>query len=195
MSDLENLEHRMTSAMGRIRSGVETYLTEAGATINAAVTRVEALEAENAELTERLRESEAQEVTPSDAPQDEGRITDLETTLAEERAANAQLDERVQALKSMMETRLKEAEERETRRAEQMKHLDRELQRVRIVNADLRNINDQLRAAAAENITDAHLINQAMEAELFALKSDRAAEQAEVDTILAELKPMIEEAG
>lgn len=118
----------------------------------------------------------------------------LQAQLDEERFANAQLEERVKVLKDRQDTKITELETRVAAQRDQMAALDTELQRLRASSADLRDVNAQLRAAATEGVADAELINRAMMAEVEALSAQRASESAEVDAILKELKPLIEEA-
>lgn len=118
----------------------------------------------------------------------------LQSQLEEERFANAQLEERVKVLKERQDTKISELEARVSAQRDQMAALDAELQRLRASSADLRDVNAQLRTAATEGVADAELINRAMMAEVEALSAQRASESAEVDAILKELKPLIEEA-
>ena len=118
----------------------------------------------------------------------------LSAQLEEERFANAQLEERVKALKDRQDTKIAELEARVASQRDQMAALDTELQRLRASSADLREVNTQLREAASEGVAEPELINRAMMAEVEALSAQRASESAEVDAILKELKPLIEEA-
>ena len=58
----------------------------------------------------------------------------------------------------------------------------------------LRDTNEEMRGALADNVGEPHLINKAMLAELEALRADRAAEQAETHTIIAALAPLLDQA-
>jgi chromosome segregation ATPase len=118
----------------------------------------------------------------------------LEAQLEEERSANAQLEERVKALKERQDTKISELETRVSFQRDQMTALDTELQRLRASSADMREVNAQLRVAATDGVAEPELINRAMMAEVEALSAQRASESAEVDAILKELKPLIEEA-
>ncbi|SEW15389.1 hypothetical protein SAMN04488515_1306 [Cognatiyoonia koreensis] len=118
----------------------------------------------------------------------------LQARLAEEQTANAQLEERVKALKERQDGKITELEGRVTAQAEQMAKLDAELQRLRTSNADLRDVNAQLRAAATDGVAQPELINRALMAEVEALSAQRAADAAEVDAILSDLKPLVREA-
>lgn len=118
----------------------------------------------------------------------------LQTQLEEERFANAQLEERVKVLKDRQDTKIQDLEQRVSAQRDQLSALDTEMQRLRASSADLREVNAQLRAAATEGVAEPELINRAMMAEIEALSAQRASESAEVDAILQELKPLIEEA-
>ena len=117
----------------------------------------------------------------------------LQAALDEERSANAQLVERVKALKERQDTKIAELEARVAAQADQMANLDGELQRLRTSNADMRELNAQLRSAASDGSADPEMINRALVAEIDALKAQRSADASEVDAILNELKPLIEE--
>jgi monomeric isocitrate dehydrogenase len=69
-----------------------------------------------------------------------------------------------------------------------------ELQRMRRVNAALREQLESLRTAQATGVTEAGLINKAMLTELDALRAMRLTEVAEMDEILAALEPHLTEA-
>lgn len=119
----------------------------------------------------------------------------LQTQLEEERTANAQLVERVKALKERQDTKIAELEARVSAQSSQLAELDGELQRMRASHADLREMNAQLRSVATEGAAEPELINRALIAEIDALHAQRSADAAEVDAILSELKPIIEEAS
>ncbi|MBB5721716.1 uncharacterized protein (DUF3084 family) [Loktanella ponticola] len=158
MTDVTQLEQRISVAMDRIERGLGT-----------------------------MAEQAADLETGVDA-------AGLATQLDEERFANAQLEERVKALKERQDTKITELEARVIAQRDQMAALDTELQRLRASSADLREVNAQLRTAASEGVAEPELINRAMMAEVEALSAQRASESAEVDAILKELKPLIKEA-
>jgi hypothetical protein len=118
-------------------------------------------------------------------------------------ALRAQLEEE-KSLTAQLQARLRAAKEREAKGDLQEK-LDRltqdldvkglELQRMRRVNASLREQLEALRSAQTAGVTDASLINKAMLAELDALRATRLTEIAEMDDILAALEPHLTEAG
>ena len=118
-------------------------------------------------------------------------------------ALRAQLEEE-KSLTAQLQARLRAAKEREAKGDLQEK-IDRltqdldvqglELQRMRRVNASLREQLEALRGAAASGTTEPGLINKAMAAELEALRATRLSEMAEMDEILAALEPHLTEVG
>ena len=116
----------------------------------------------------------------------------LNAQLTEERTANAQLEERVKALKARQDTRIAELEARVEAQKMQVASMDAELQGLRASNADMRQMNAQLRDAVTKGVSEPELVNRAMMAEVDALQAQRSADAGEVDAILAELKPLVE---
>lgn len=150
MTDIEDLQRRLSAALARIGAGVEALPAGPDPAI------AEALEAE--------------------------------------REANAQLEERVRAIKQMQETNVArlEAEVAALRRA--VLERDGDLARLSEVNAALRGSNTALRVANAAGLADPALVNDAMQAELAALRQLQARDHAEMTEILGLLAPMLEEA-
>ena len=115
--------------------------------------------------------------------------------LEDERTANAQLTERVRALKTKSDNEMAamraQLEEGEARMAQ----LDIELQRLRRANEQLTDACAALRDANNEGVGDPHLINKAMLAELDGLRAARASDVAESSAILAALAPLLDGAG
>jgi len=159
MSDIEELEGRISAALDRIAKGIDGL------------------------------------DSPETAPEtDAVSVGDLQRQLDEERLANAQLEERVKRLKARQDTKMAALEGEVAEYRDRLAGMDRDLQRLRQVNAELRNLTGLLRAAATEGVTEAHLINKAMMAELDAVRATQAADAAEIDAVLGELRPIIEEA-
>lgn len=75
-----------------------------------------------------------------------------------------------------------------------MSRLDDDLQRMRKANEQLRSSVDALRAAAAEGVQDAELLNQATVAELEATRAAQATDAAEAHAVLARLEPLLSQA-
>jgi len=130
------------------------------------------------------------------------------TALEEEKQVNAQLEQRLESLKS------KHAEELDAQKSaldntakierlsaeaatqsQAMARLDTDVQRLRQANDLLRDSNVALREANEKGVGEPHLINKAMLAELEALRASRATATAEVSAVLAKLTPLLAEAG
>ena len=157
MSDIEELQRRITAAMDQVAYGLERL----GA-------------------------------APAAGP-DEETLRALE----EERTVNAQLQERVRALREKHEAGQAAQEALRARvdgAQEKISSLDVELQRVRRANNQLAEACKALREANAEGVGEAHLINKAMLAELEALRAARAADVAEARVILSSLMPLLDDA-
>ncbi|MFU1476345.1 hypothetical protein ACM25N_00980 [Roseovarius sp. C7] len=122
-------------------------------------------------------------------------VAQLRQELEDEKLVTAQLEERNKTLSQ----RLKELEaadgaasaERkatEAARKEALRKLDAELQSLRLANQQLRDNNAALREANQTGVVEPHLINKSMMAELNGMRAARAADEAEMKTILAELE-------
>ncbi|MCU9849692.1 hypothetical protein OEZ60_16960 [Defluviimonas sp. WL0024] len=161
MSDIAEMERRISAALERIGAGVEKARAEAEA---AAAAR------EQARTAGELREA-----------------------LEAERAANAQLTDRVRAIKEKQETMVDALEKKVARLTEQLDAAGAELHRQKRINADLTEAQRALREAAQDGVPEPEQINRSLMAELEALRAARAAEMAEMQEILSELRPLIEE--
>lgn len=174
--DIAELERRITSALERIGKGLDAF---ASAPVAAA----------SAPAAAAPPEKSARDSTALEAE-----ITKLREALEVEKTANAQLNERLKSVKdrdSLTQTQLEAKVEKMTR---QLDVQGLELQRMRKSTIQLREHLRVLHEAAAENMAEPHLINKAMLAELESLRATRHTETAEMDEILAELQPLIEEA-
>lgn len=113
--------------------------------------------------------------------------------LQAERAQTAALTAQIQQLQDAQTTGTADLTRRVETQAAQLQAMDGHLQRLRAATQQLRDLNGQLRQALTAGL-DPALIDTALAAEVEALQALRAADAAEVDAILAELKPLIEEA-
>lgn len=163
MSDISLLEGRITAALDRIRRGVE-WMDELAA---------------------------AAPTLPLDHSKTEA--DSLRARLDEERTVNAQLEERVRALKDRQDGRVAQLEAEVAESRAQLVTVDKDLQSLRHTNAELRDIAAQLREALAQGVTEPQLINRAMLAELEALRAARAVDLAEVNAVIAGLRPLLGE--
>jgi DNA repair exonuclease SbcCD ATPase subunit len=167
MSELPQLETRITAALDRIKTGLDGL-----------------------SVPEPVAVSEPEVVGP-DVDALATQVAELGAKLDEEQTANAQLEERVKLLKDRQDGKLAKLESNVDAGRARSARMDRELQRLRQVNAELRDINVQLREAVSDGVSEPHLVNKAMLAELEALRATRAADAAEMDAILQELTPII----
>ncbi len=166
MNDFAGLEQRINLALERIGAGLDALDAGALAPVAGA--------------------------GGSDGAADE-RLAELQEALESERTTNAQLTERVRAIREKQETMVGALEKKVAHLTEQVDTLTQDLQLMKKVNDELADANHALRTAAAEGIADPELLNAAMLTELQALRAARAADVAEMDDILSELKPLIGE--
>ncbi|MFN0116373.1 MAG: hypothetical protein ACKVPY_17010 [Paracoccaceae bacterium] len=122
-----------------------------------------------------------------------GEAEALREALQSEQAANQQLTERVRAIREKQETVVAALERNLARATQQLDAQGRELARLRRANDTLIAANRDLQRSAAAGIADPAAADGALRSELEALRADRAAEIAELDGILSELKPLVEE--
>jgi len=155
MSEISELERRITKALDRIRDGIASGDDGVGASDDSAA---------------------------------------LKAQLEEERTANAQLGERIRALKERHAAEIEALSSTNYGAEERHADLETALDQLRQANEALRENNAALRAALAEGVADAGMINEAMRAELESLSAQQAADAAEVEAILTELKPIVQEA-
>ena len=135
-------------------------------------------------------------------------LSEQAAALDEEKLANAQLEQRLEALKvkhqdemDAQKAALDNSDELESLRADAatqsqaMARLDMDVQRLRQANDLLRDSNAALRQANENGVGEPHLINKAMLAELEGLRAARATDSAEVSAVLAKLGPLLAGAG
>ncbi len=117
---------------------------------------------------------------------------ELQAALEQERAQNAELVERVRILKERQDTQVASLTLRAETQSKHLMKLDEELQQLRASNVQLREMNAKLRETVTTGLAP-ELHDAAVTAEIEALSAQRSADAAEVDAILEELKPLIEE--
>lgn len=151
---------------------------------------------ETAEFEARITAAldRAEQALEALSAREEGDARALKEELEAERTANAQLEERVRAIKERQDATVADLEDQVRRLRDAVGSRDGELQRMRAVNAELRLSNKALREANAEGLADADLVNTSMKSELDALRAAEAANRAEIDDILATLEPILKEA-
>ncbi len=156
MSDISELERRITAALDRAAQAMDRLGVASGAS-------------DGADAAALADELEA------------------------ERVANAQLEERVRAIKEKQETMVAGLEAQVSRLRAHVESRDGDLSRMKAVGEELRRSNGALREANASALPDAALVNASLAAELDAVQSARAADRAEMDDILATLDPVLKE--
>ncbi|NCM96298.1 MAG: hypothetical protein AUK60_08875 [Rhodobacteraceae bacterium CG2_30_10_405] len=122
-------------------------------------------------------------------------LAQARTALAEEKTANAQLIERFRAIKAREAQAVSELQARIETLTRQLDEQGQDLRRMRKAAIQLREALRAMRAAQVAGLPDPHLINKAMLAELEALRETRLGETTEMDAILAELTPLLQEVG
>ena len=140
-------------------------------------------------LASQPRQAAAASAPAGAAPSDSA----LRAQLEEEKSLTAQLQARLRAARDREAKG--DLQEKVDRLTQELDVQGLELQRMRRVNASLREQLEALRNAAASGATEPALINKAMAAELEALRATRLTEMAEMDEILAALEPHLTEAG
>ncbi|MGB3279608.1 MAG: hypothetical protein WBA92_10495 [Pseudorhodobacter sp.] len=183
-SNIAELERRITAALGRIGAGLDKWNAAPVAAQPAAAPVASAPEPKAVagdDKSARVAELEAE-------------VTKLKTALAAEKSTVAQLNERLKSVKDREQLSQGQLETKVEKMTQQLDVQGLELQRMRKSTVQLREHLRVLHEAAADNMAEPHLINKAMLAELENLRATRHSETAEMDEILAELKPLIEEA-
>lgn len=170
MSQIDELNSRITAAMERIGAGVTMLAEREAAAATPDPDLVQALEDEklaNSQLEERLRAIKERHGNELAA-------------LRAELDASAELDK--------LRTDL-------AAQSDAMGRLDMDVQRLRLANEQLRQSNAALRKANEGGVGEPHLINKAMLAELESLRALRATDAAEVSAVLAKLEPLLASAA
>lgn len=119
-----------------------------------------------------------------DAPQ-------LKAELEAERAKTAKLTERVNAVRQRQDSSVASLERRLARMTEQLDLQSLEMLRLKKANSKLIEANRQLREGVEAQVIEPSAINRSLVAELEALRAERAAELAEMEDVLGELKPLM----
>ncbi|MDO9525172.1 MAG: hypothetical protein Q7J57_06460 [Gemmobacter sp.] len=179
MKELLDLEQRIAQALERMGRAVQALGQVPRATPTPPAASVPAIDP--ADL--RAARFEAQAASAQTAK--------LTEALEAERDANAQLTERVRAIRERQDATVATLEARLAATVAQLDAQGIELQRMRMTNVQLRETVRTLREAAEAGTTDPHLINKAMLSELEALRVSRMAEIAEMDDILSQLDPIL----
>lgn len=124
-------------------------------------------------------------------PTDTADVDALNAALDQEKQVNAELTDRVRALGERQEQAIAALEAKATEATGRVATLDLELQQLHAANTQLIEVCGALQEANAAGVGDAALINQAMQAELEAIRAMRSAEMAEAQEIISALTPLL----
>lgn len=173
MAEISEYEERIAAALSRMRRGVETLANAAAAVVPPPA------------------KADGEDAAPDQSDE----IAALKARLDDEQMVNRQLEERLKGVKDRQDQIVSRLEAEVARLKGQFQSFDTDLERLRQTNADLRDMAARLRESIEDEVVDAEMVNRALKAELDALEATRAADRAEIEAILAELRPIIEEAN
>jgi len=162
MSEITELERRLTAAMERIGQGLEG-LSERGA-------------------PPAGPESPSGEAEGEDAAK-------LRQDLEDERLVTAQLEERIKALHRKHDDRVAALEDELSKTRKDLKEMGEALEKMKKSEDGLQKEAQALRAAGAD--AGGEMINASLSAELDTLRAARAAEKSEAQAIMAALEPLL----
>lgn len=182
MSEIADLENRLSAALDRIARGVDSIDTS-GASAS------EANDINSAQ-TERIAELEAELESERQA---KALLEDQIQTLSGAAAANAASadDADLEALKKAHAEELQYVRAVAASEREAWEGLNSRLVRMRRTNKLMRSNAAALRQAAAAKVADPEAINQSLQMELEALQATQELERAETDVILKTLQPLL----
>jgi hypothetical protein len=121
-------------------------------------------------------------------------VARLREALEVEKSANAQLTERLKAIRERDSQGRNQTGTRIEVMTRQLDVQGLELARMRKTTAQLRDALRAMTEAASAGTPEPHLINKSMLAELEALRAQRQSEVAEMDEVLSALAPLVQEA-
>lgn len=176
MNEIAELERRIAYAMERIAKGVEA-LDNARDRAKSSAPEAAAVQAASGSGTDTARLT--------------AELDALRAELAEERLANAQLEERVRTLKKRQDLQAANLVTEQAATRDKLSALDTELSRLRKANDQLQSSNAALRAANEEGVGEPHLINKSMMAELESMRAARQVDIAETEAIKLALVPLL----
>lgn len=177
MSEISELERRITAALDRIARDVDVLAQRpAGDGASNAAGNVADVEAAEGVAADPVAVAADPELTQK---------------LEDERLANAQLQERLKSLRLKLDKKDSEAERGQRDLKSALAEMDGVVQALKKTSEQLRDSVETLRTANEAGVADSDAINAALAAELAALKAERAAEVAESGAILTALEPLL----
>jgi chromosome segregation ATPase len=155
------------------------------------MTDIKQMESRLSQALDRISAA-AGKLSAAPAPVSENADTaSLRAELEAERAKTAQLTERVNAVRQRQDSSVASLEKRLARMTEQLDLQSLEMLRLKKANSKLIEANRQLREGVEAQVVEPSAINRSLVAELEALRAERAAELAEMEDVLGELKPLM----
>ena len=122
-------------------------------------------------------------------------MSELKDKLTEEQLECERLRDRLQDLKDSHAAAIEALEGKLDKVRGQVARQEHDLAKIRGVNAQLRENNARLREANASGLADVDLVNTALSTELDAVRTAQAADRAELNAVLDELRPLVEESA
>lgn len=122
-------------------------------------------------------------------PEVEDETAALRFQLTEEQTVNEQLEARLQVFQERQDAAAGEL----AAKTQTIAALEAEIEKLRAANAQLEAAHEPLKDGT-QDTPELERVNREALAEIAALKAQRVADAADVDAIIAELKPLIEEA-
>ncbi|MDR9484604.1 MULTISPECIES: hypothetical protein [Sediminimonas] len=162
MSEITELERRLTAAMDRIGKGLEG-------------------------LSERDAAPSAPDAPAVDTDAED--VAKLRQDLEDERLVTAQLEERIKALHRKHDERVAALEKDLTEAREALSEMGAALESLKKSETALQEDAQALRSAGGA--ASAEMINASLSAELDTMRAARAAEQSEARAIKAALEPLL----
>jgi predicted nucleic acid-binding Zn-ribbon protein len=160
---------------------------------------IEDLEARIAGALERIRagvENLGTAVAPVDPGGEslEARVEQLSSMLEDEQRSAATAQAKLDAMMLKSGSATEALEERIASLTAELDGLEQENSTLRNTVNDLQGVNATLRDSAAAGVTEPDAINQSLMADLKALQTSRASEIRDMESILSDLAPILEEA-
>lgn len=186
MSDIADLEKRLSAALDRISLGVDQISDSGRASAEVALTE----QSQVREQSERIAELEAELAAERSAKSAlEDRLKEHLTALTSSATASGNAD--VDALNKAHAEELEYLRSVAAAEREAWQGLNSRLVRMRRTNRLMRQTAATMRKAAEEKVVDAEAINQSLQVELEALQATQELERAETDVILKTLQPLL----
>ncbi|MEV8466733.1 hypothetical protein AB0T83_08080 [Fluviibacterium sp. DFM31] len=205
MTEISELEHRLADALGRMRLAHQSTRKALADALN----RVAELEAaaqaqpaaasagdagDIAALQAEIEATRAQlALRDTDLEEERGQVATLVQQIETDRAALQSAQTELTALKAADRLSGVQANGQAEEVQERIGALEAIVGQLQKANAQLRQNNVLLRQAMAQGSGDSALFDDSLTAEIESLKAARAADRAEIDSVLAALQPLIEE--